>query len=551
MRVLLRAELKRRSGAGTVDPDLAHWRGFSRFAKEHLQIVDQSKQLVPFELNPIQRHIVAREISARRQGKRPWFLILKYRKGGVTTLQQALAYWQSWRHRHQECLTLAHVPQATRMIFRMVSRFYEYQPPARRHLKTQAVVNHIEFVPWGSLYMAFTSGRGGGTSRGSTYSRVHLSEAAFYADLPAEHVAMTNSVGDDSAYVIESTPNGQSGRGAAFHEFWQAAKLGKSNFMPLFFPWFSDPRNRLKAGSFVDEMVLAEIAGDAEAQELVAIHGLSLAQIGWWLEQRRGLAGMGATAALIHQEHPSDDETCFLLGADSYFDAGLIAEARTRVIPPSDVEDNNRLRIWEVPDSDTPADYSIGADPAGGNGGDDSAAAIFNAKDGEQAASYANNRIAPDEFGKKLAELGWRWKNPRTGKPAFIVVEQNNHGHAVLVGLMRLANYPLDRIYHYTDETRQNAEGQLGVVSKRPGWVTNLATLGEMTAIIGRTLREGVPVIRDAATLASIQRVGFGPSGAEFTGRDLAVAAALAAVGIPHARSGETRLYIGGQVVEL
>lgn len=523
------------------------WSGFADFAPAHLSIVDQHKELLPFRLNFVQRRVVAAEIRARRARVRPWFIILKYRKGGISTLEQALSYWESWRNQHAECLTLTHDPDATRMIFRMVSRYYDHQPTRHRHAKTEAVVNHMEFRGWDSIYMAATSGKGGNKSRGQTYSRVHCSEAAFYADLAGEHVAMSNAIGPESAYVLESTANGRVNRGQTFHDFWVAAKKGKNYFIPIFLAWHMDPAN---VRSFDLDELLQTLKEDKEAAELVALHKLSFAQIAWWLEERKKLIADGGSSSKIHQEHPSDDESCFIFSADSYFDAELLVAAERKCVDPLATEDNSRLRIWEVPDEDDPADYSIGADPSGGTGADDCAAVIFNAKTGAQAASYQFDRIAPDEFGLVLAQLGWRWANPRNKVPAYLVIEANNHGHATLSAALKQAKYPKDRVYHEVDEAKVDARGE-ATPTDRPGWKTTITSLADMAAIVGRMLREASPVLYDRETVKSIRAVGFSPHGAEFTGRDLAVASALAIVGIQYARDSSGFIWVDGVKHEL
>ena len=70
--------------------------------------------------------------------------MLKYRKGGVTTLEQALGYWQVWRKKHQRCLTLAHRPHDTRIIFHMVELFYNNHPLDDRIPKSPARTTWIE-----------------------------------------------------------------------------------------------------------------------------------------------------------------------------------------------------------------------------------------------------------------------------------------------------------------------------------------------------------------------------------------------------------------------
>lgn len=546
---MARVQAMRKSLHGTgimsrVPMSLREWRGFSTFCRQQLKVVNELDQLVSLELRWLQRMVLTAEIRARRAHKKPHFIILKYRKGGVTTLEQALAYWTVWKDEHRKCLTLAHRDQDLREIFGVVGRFYDNQPNEFRHRKSYSEVSRIEFPDWDSVYIAGTAG-----IRGTTFSRVHISEAAWFGNLTRAHTALAKSIGPESAYVLESTPAGREGHGQPFFEAWQGAKRGRNDFIPLFFPWHSDNNNRIAI--VPDDDIDRKIREDEEARQLMEIHHLSREQIKWWLSERRTIVAMGRSSEIIHQEQPSDPDSCFIYARASYYDTDSIKAAERHCVSPIDTQENGRYRIWEVPDPDEPATYVIGADPAGGVGGDDAAAVVFNVKTGRQAASYQWNRMPPDEFGRTvLAEMGRRYANPSTGQPAFIVVERNNHGHATLTGLIKMAKYPLDRLYHTIDETRVDRYGQ-PAESNQAGWLNTMSSSADLTATVGRMVREQNPRILDIDVIRSIRQVGPGSNGgAQFTGRDLAVAAGLAAMGLPYAREDTQYAFIGGKVVK-
>ena len=302
---------------------------FPEFASQQLKIVDIKGDLVPLDLNWIQRQVWRAEMILRRAKKRPWLLILKYRKGGVTTLQQALSYWTIWAQEHAECVTFAHRPKDTRKIFRMVARYWKNQPVPHRHEKTQATVMNIEFPDWDSQYNAETA-TASAAERGSTNKRIHLSECSFYADLATMHVALASAQTDDCAYVLESTPNGKEGAGQTFYEMWQKAVKGESPFKPLFFPWHKDSRNVLPVppegmGKYTDE-----------ENKLRIKHRLSLPQLNWWRNQRFMLTAMDRAAATVHQEHPSDDASCLAAGERVGTSGGLVSIEKVTVGSKSD-----------------------------------------------------------------------------------------------------------------------------------------------------------------------------------------------------------------------
>lgn len=526
------------------------WSGFADFCRNEMRVVNQEKQLVSLELNALQRKVVAMEIGLRRRRKKPWMIVLKHRKVGITTLQQVLAYWSIWREPHQECLTLAHRPDDMAMIFRMVTRLWEEQPEGHRHAKTTARVSQMNFPEWDGIYVAQTAGTSG-TARGQTYTRIHASECGFWPDMNETHAGLAKAVGPSSAYVLESTPNGTEGRGQAFYEFWQGAVENKNDFLPVFLPWFGDRRNALAllAPDEIDDQLRAE----TEVMELMQKHKLTKEQMKWWLSERRAISATGRTSKKIHQEHPSDSETCFLTNVGGYYDEELLTEADKECRPPVAVEENGRLLIWEVPDPDEPASYVVGADPSGGTGNDDAAVVGFNCRTGRQAFTWKHDRTGPGFLGSDVLDrLGRRWANASNGTPAYIVVENNNHGHATLTGLLWIAKYPKDRVYHQTDEAKLNDDGDPSV-SKTAGWTHSAKGHVDLTDILGRTLRDGAPRILDKAVVQSIRRVSSGPNGAEFGGRDEAVAVGLAIIGLPHALRTEPSgfAFIGGKVVRL
>ncbi len=525
------------------------WAGVDEFCRTNLKVVDDRKVLRPFYLRPIQRAILAAEIRARRARKRPWFLVLKYRKGGVSTLEQALAYWTIWREPHQECVTLVHEPGSLRIIFRIVARFYDNQPVEYRHKKTAAQVHHIEFEGWDALYVAGVAGRTG-AGRGATFSRVHLSEAAFYSALETVHTALSESIGPDSAYILETTPNGRDGAGKEFHEMWQAAKRGETDFIPLFFPWQSNPANAIALES-PDEMFPLT----AEEEHFQKLYHLTLEQVKWWRGVKRRLTATGGRGTLIHQEHPFDDESCFLYGGNTYFEDEQLQVAEEQCVTPVRVERAGRMRVFEADEARAANQkgYIIGGDPAGGGGknNDDSAAVCYSLDTGHMAWAWTDPFLLPDAWGLELAAEGRRWTPHGRDTPAYLMVENNNHGHAVLTAVLRQASYPRDRVYHQKDDALVDRWGNPVSTERKPGWVHSTVGHADLTTAIGRQLRERSPRILDIETVRSIRRVSAGLHGAEFTGRDLAVANGLCVLGWHHAIEPTSYGWIGGQMVEL
>ena len=575
---LVRSMAKAASVVGQIDPSLRtgtdrvfagvdqgrgsfrKFRNFPHFARTQLWVIDKITGLpVPFELNWIQRQVYVAELRARKNGVRPFFIILKYRRGGVTTLEQGLGYWTIWNTPNAVAHTFAHRSKDTRLIFRMVEHFYENQPERNRHKRTDAAVNHIEFLEWKSMFIAETAGATA-AARGSRLSRIHLSEASSYPALRELHRGILDTAAPDAAYIIESTANGKTGIGEDFWRFWKTARARDSAFIPLFFPWHSDPHNRMRLIT-PDEMDHLS----SEEASMVVRFNLDKEQIKWWRAKRRELVADGRSGMDVYQEHPNDMESCFIEGGNSYYAAEHIDRAFARCrdpIKPGDLTrdygplmtdiENGRLRIWEEPQEG--AAYVIGADPAEGVGGDDTALCGANVETGEQAFSWNHNWIPPDECGQKVLGggrepqdrqwgLGWIWRGGDMDDPAYAIVERENHGHAFLTGALKLSNYPIHRIHHEIDEHKDEMKAE-----PKAGWRHNH---GELTQAVGRAIREEFPICRDIETVRSIKNVANEKSVAVFSGRDLAVAWGLVMIGIDYATGPGRYAMIGGVIVDM
>lgn len=138
--------------------------------------------------------------------------------------------------------------------------------------------------------------------------------------------------------------------------------------------------------------------------------------------------------------------------------------------------DTQGLAIYRVPEQGR--DYVIGADSAEGlPNSDDSAAEVLDAETLEQVASFAG-KYSPDAHGQLVAHLS-RWYNL-----AGVMVERNNHGHAVLLWLD--ANAPDVKLLNGRDN--------------KPGWQTNKVSKSLLYDDAAEVVREAACVIHNLET---------------------------------------------------
>lgn len=165
------------------------------------------------------------------------------------------------------------------------------------------------------------------------------------------------------------------------------------------------------------------------------------------------------------------------------------------------------LFVYRLPDE--LRSYIIGADPAEGNPtSDDSALEVIDRDTGEQVATLAH-KFQPEVFGAHIDSIGKFFNN------AAVLVERNNHGHAVLLWLKD--NSRLRRI-----------KGMDG----KDGWVTT--TLGNSILYdnAATAFREGTARLHNFTTFTQLSLVeGATLSAPEGMMDDRADAFALALIG--------------------
>lgn len=129
--------------------------------------------------------------------------------------------------------------------------------------------------------------------------------------------------------------------------------------------------------------------------------------------------------------------------------------------------------------------YVMGADPAEGNpNSDDSAAVVLDVLTGEEVAVLAN-KLQPNTFADSIMKLA-RWYND-----ASILVERNNHGHAIL---LKLAN--------------DGFEGTLNGFDNRPGWHSTVKGKALMYTATTKAIQDKEVTLHNFVTyqqLASIE----------------------------------------------
>jgi hypothetical protein len=366
-------------------------------------------------------------------------------------------------------LQVAHDREAAEDIFQIVHRFWAnlsegWRKGALRTSRRSA--RQLVFPELDREYCVASAGENAG--RGRTIQNLHCSEVSRWGRKGEEALAsLRAAVVPGGEIVLESTANGA---GGLFYEEWQRAE--DTGYTRHFFPWWFDAAYAIETG--VNFPALTE-----EEAELKNLHGLSTEQIAWRRKQWASLRGLAV------QEFAEDPVSCFRASGECVFDLGSVDQALRGAGEPLEVRDNDRLRIW-LP-AQPGREYVIGVDPAGGGvEGDYSCAEVIDRQLGTQCAEL-HGHWPPRELAQKLAELGKEYNT------ALLVVERNNHGHAVLVSL-RTLEYP--RVF-----VQKKKDGWMTSAVSRPAMIENLATVLMEEPRLFRSLRllnECRTFVRDA-----------------------------------------------------
>lgn len=441
--------------------------------------------LLPFHASPVQKRYLAAKRLARMQGKPPRFLLLKYRRGGFTTVEQGQSYELCCEKPRSSVATLAHTAEATARIFKMVHTFHENDPHAPRLLGV-GNARRLAFADNRSEFFIGTAGSSA-FGRGDTLNRVHGSEVAFWCEGPNQFDDVNNLVAglteaaSNGEVVLESTPNGVNW----FCTTYKDAKQGLNNYTPIFLPWFSDPANVAMPGTFNPEEIQDTLT-DRE-KELISTFKLSLAQIAF----RRSKIKENRT--LFVQEYPEDDVTCFLVSGTLYFDPEMV-QTRLGLLQKKAPPTKKQIpggHLWTAkkytPEELKGRRFVVGSDTSEGIPGcDPSGYGVMDHKTGEQV-EWTHGLFKPAQLGEMVHKASKKWND------ALIGIERQNHGHAVIQKVQDLGG----------KQARSHEQG--GVLfhynGDRAGWSTDATSRPVLLSMLAQAIEDRADGWNDALML--------------------------------------------------
>ena len=427
------------------------------FINECLYIYPKDAALgkIKLKINSAQKIVVDEFNRQMEENGRVRMIISKYRQAGFSTISSALIFHRALFYQSTRAVIISLDKPTTESIFSMSKTFYEDLPKDIQPELSASNKREMKFVDNGSMYRCFTAGADN-PGRGTTNTALLCDETAFFqsAEKVMAGLFQSISLSPGTIIIINSTSNGAQG---VYYDLWHKAEQKLGNFTSLFVPWYIQDEYRI---AVPDGLVFT-----SEEVKLKEEWNLDDEQIYW-----RRIKIAETSTILFKQEYPFTAQESFIQSGSNVFDVEVINQYMPS--PPESIRRFNKeyasfdedvegdLQVWEPPKRESK--YLIGADVAGGVGGDYSAAVVM---DSERniVAVYRNNRIDPVFFGHVLFYLG-RWYNN-----CLLAPESNSIGLATIQQLYSM-NYP--NLY----QQRKTANVNLGNDINSYGFKTTVST---------------------------------------------------------------------------
>lgn len=470
--------------------------------ERYFQIADKKGRIHPLKLNEAQQKVYEIFREAYNSDKPVRLIILKARQEGISTLIEAIMTELAITHHNRNALIVAHDSDSTSKIYKMTKLYYDKLPPEIQPMHKYNNTRELTFDnpsddpeekannPGLNSSIRVSTAGSSGIGRGSTLQYCHLSELAFWDDRAlSELTGIFQTVPSDprTMIAIESTANGYN----HFKQLWDDAVEGRSDYTPIFLPWFLMQEYRMP----YDGTPLTE-----EEIALKKTFSLDNDQIAWRRYKIRNDCHNDINA--FRQEYPSTPEEAFILSGSPIFNVEEILKASLhafvvkrkgifRYTEKTSGEDAGRPQgLYFAEDPNGPVSiyqdpkkghsYCIGSDTAG-DGSDYFVSYVIDCNTGSIAAKY---RCQTDEplFVRQEYCLGKFYHN------ALLAIETNFSSYPTL----KLQEYGYLNMY-----VREVQDTYQEKYTKRFGFKTTAITRPLIISNLQDLARDSIESIKD------------------------------------------------------
>ncbi len=296
------------------------------YAHKCLKIRTKSGAIESFVFNKAQLYVHQQLEEQRGKTGKVRALLLKGRQQGMSTYVGARFYHKvTWTHGTQAFI-LTHSLEATNNLYKMAQRFFEHTPI---EFKPQVSKSNAKELVFGLLDSGYRLGtaENKNVGRSATIQLLHGSEVAFWSNAAEHSTGVMQAVPNapNTEIILESTANGI---GNYFHQQWQQAEAGISDFIAVFVPWFWQDEY------YSEPSLTFKITPDEE--QLALQYNLTLGQLSWRRKKIIELSVSGVDGEkAFRQEYPCNAAEAFILtGEDSYINSDIVVAARNASVDP-------------------------------------------------------------------------------------------------------------------------------------------------------------------------------------------------------------------------
>jgi len=292
---------------------------FEHYATKCLKIRTKAGSVVPLVLNEAQLHIHRLVEKQRAETGKVRAIILKGRQQGCSTYIEGRFYWRVTHSRGVRAFILTHEEEASANLFELANRYHQNCPTIVQPSTGSANAKELQFDKLDSGYKVGTAGNKA-VGRSSTVQFFHGSEVGFWPNAQQHAAGIIQAIPDSpgTEAFLESTANGV---GNYFHQQWQDAEAGRSEYVAIFVPWYWQTEYRKAAPN---GFVLTQ-----EENTYKELYRLDDEQMAW----RRAKIIELKDPSLFKQEYPATSAEAFQMsGVDPYIKPELVMAARKAVI---------------------------------------------------------------------------------------------------------------------------------------------------------------------------------------------------------------------------
>lgn len=524
---------------------------------DNLKIESKEKGLISLDTRLGTQTYVMDEIGSGLESGVHFFVILKGRQLGITTISLALdLYW----HFTNAGLggTLVTDTEENRDMFRGTLGAYmeglpkEYKIPMLAHNRNSLSLKNRSRI----FYQVAGLRAKGSLGRGKGITFLHGTETSSWGDEEglASLLASLAETNPNRLYIFESTARGFN----MFHDMYVTAKRARTQ-KAIFCGWWrnefysADPESDIYKVYWDGKLTVEEKEWTRDIKKLYNFE-VNSRQMAWW--RWKMLEGI-KDESLMYQEFPPTEDYAFVMTGTTFFsiarctDAAKICKKITfdnyRYVFGANFQDTqviksterlSTLKVWEEP-VDT-AYYVIGADPAYGSSdwADRFCIQVYRCySDGmEQVAAFATSELNTYQFAWVISHLAGAYKN------STLNLEVNGPGQAVINELRNLKRQAaamagemgkqLMDVYGSMSNYIWRRNDTMGGISNSIGWMTTVQTKERMLSYMKDYFERGMMAVYDMETLEEMKTITREGGGIAASGRnkdDRVIASALAA----------------------